>query len=173
MTVTAVRKDLDKLSLTLDAEFEATPERVWQLWADPRQLDRWWGPPGYPATFTSLDLRAGGRAVYYMTGPDGVRVTPLGYWEIVTAEPPRRIEMLDGFANADGSPNADMPGPGAMNVTIEPIGDGRTRMTVENVFPNAAAMEQLLAMGQEEGMTQALGQIDAILAEDADRAVAR
>ena len=38
MTVTAVRKDPQTLSMTLEAEFDASPERVWQLWADPRQL---------------------------------------------------------------------------------------------------------------------------------------
>jgi uncharacterized protein YndB with AHSA1/START domain len=172
MTVTAVRKDADKLTMTLDAEFEATPERVWQLWADPRQLERWWGPPSYPATFTALDLRAGGRASYFMTGPDGV-ITPHGYWEIVSVEPPRRIEMLDGFANADGTPYEEMPGPGGMRVTIEPIGNGRTRMTIESTFPDTATMEQLLAMGQEEGMTEAVGQIDAILAEDPVAGAAR
>ena len=165
MTVTAVRKDAEKLTMTVDAEFDASPEQVWSLWADPRKLERWWGPPTYPATFTSLDLRAGGKALYYMTSPDGER-TPPGYWEILSVEPPRRIEMIDGFANADGTPNGDMPGPGALNVTIESIGEGRTRMSIENVFPDAAAMEQLLAMGQEEGMKQAVGQIDAILAED-------
>jgi uncharacterized protein YndB with AHSA1/START domain len=171
MTVTAVRRDSEKLTLTLETEFDATPERVWQLWEDPRQLERWWGPPGYPATFTSLDLRAGGRASYYMTGPDGV-VTPQGYWEIVSAEPPRRIEMMDGFAKADGTPDENMPGPGGMYVTIEPIGDGRTRMTVESTFPDQETMEQLLAMGQEEGMKEAMGQIDAILAEDNAGAIA-
>ena len=166
MTVTAVRKDADKLTMTLDAEFEATPERVWQLWADPRQLERWWGPPTYPATFTAHDFRVGGRSEYYMTGPEGP--TPFGgYWEILELDPPRSMRIEDGFANADGSPNAEMPGPGAMNVSIEPLGDGRTRMTIESIFPDVATMEQLLAMGQEEGMTEAVGQIDAILAEDA------
>src|SRR5947209_18899084 len=48
MTVTAVRKDPQTLTMTLEAEFDASPERVWQLWADPRQLERWWGPPSYP-----------------------------------------------------------------------------------------------------------------------------
>jgi uncharacterized protein YndB with AHSA1/START domain len=166
MTVTAVRKDPDALTMTVDAEFEATPERVWQLWADPRQLERWWGPPGYPATFTAHDFRVGGRSEYYMTGPDGVRVSPGGYWQILDLDPPRTMRLEDGFAN-DGTPN-DLPdGAGAMNVTIEPIGDGRTRMSIENVFPDTATMEQLLAMGQEEGMTLAVGQIDAILAEEA------
>jgi uncharacterized protein YndB with AHSA1/START domain len=53
MTVTAVRKDPHALTMTIDAEFDASLERVWQLWADPLQLERWWGPPTYPATFTS------------------------------------------------------------------------------------------------------------------------
>ena len=48
MTVTAVRKDPQALSMTLDAEFDAPAERVWELWADPRQLERWWGPPNIP-----------------------------------------------------------------------------------------------------------------------------
>ena len=163
MTVTSVRKDTDALTMTLDAEFEASPERVWQLWADPRQLERWWGPPGYPATFTKLDLRAGGRATYYMTTPEGD--TPAGYWDILEVDPPRRIHVRDGFANADGSPNDEI-GPGEMTITIEPAGDGRTRMSIESVFPDTATMEQLLAMGQEQGLTEAVGQIDAILAED-------
>jgi uncharacterized protein YndB with AHSA1/START domain len=163
MTVTAVRKDPDSLTMTLDAEFDATPERVWQLWSDPRQLERWWGPPGYPATFTAHDFRVGGRSEYYMTGPDGP-VTPKGFWEIVELDPPRRMAIRDGFLEAEGA-LGDL-GPGAMNVTIEPIGDGRTRMSIENVFPDTATMEQLLALGQEEGMTEAVGQIDAILAED-------
>ena len=116
MTVTAVRKDAEALSMTVDAEFEATPERVWQLWADPRQLERWWGPPGYPATFTELDLRPGGRASYYMTTPEGER--PRGYWDVVEVDPPRRLEVRDGFAKEDGSPNEEM-GSGEMIVTVE------------------------------------------------------
>ena len=40
-------------------------------------------------------------------------------------------------------------------------------MSIESQFPNAEALEQLLAMGMEQGLTEAVGQIDAILAEDA------
>jgi uncharacterized protein YndB with AHSA1/START domain len=150
--------------MTLDADFDASPARVWQLWADPRQLERWWGPPTYPATVTSHDLRPGGRVEYHMTGPTGD--TPKGFWEIVEAEPPRRLVFRDGFANADGSPNTDLPLNEA-RVTITELGGGRTRMSIESRFPDAAAMEQILAMGMEEGLREAVGQIDAILAEDA------
>lgn len=163
MTVTAVRKDPQALTMAIEAEFDASPERVWQLWADPHQLERWWGPPTYPATFTRHDLAPGGRVEYHMTGPEGDQ--PRGYWDVVEVAPPHRLVFNDGFANDDGSPNPDMPVNEA-RVTIEEIGPGRTRMSIQSIFPSAEAMEQILAMGAEEGLKQAIGQIDAILRED-------
>ena len=163
MTVTAVRKSTENLTLAIDAEFEASAERVWQLWADPRQLERWWGPPTYPATFTRHDLAPGSRVEYYMTGPTGDQ--PRGYWDIIETDPPRSLVFHDGFANDDGTPNETMAGTEA-RVTIEDAGNGRTRMSIESRFPSAEAMAQVLAMGMEEGLTQAVAQIDAILAED-------
>lgn len=162
MTVTAVRKDPEALTMTVAAEFAASPERVWQLWADPRQLERWWGPPTYPATVDSHDLSPGGRVEYHMTGPEGDQ--PRGYWEVAEVDPPHRLVFRDGFANDDGTPNPELPNTEA-HVTIEEIGDGRTRMSIESIFPSREAMEQLVAMGMEEGLQQAIGQIDAILAE--------
>ena len=166
MTVTAVRKDPQALTMTMDAEFDASPERVWQLWADPRQLNRWWGPPTYPATFTKHDLTPGSRVEYHMTGPEGDQ--PRGYWDIQEVQPPHRLVVIDGFANDDGTPNDDFP-TGEMRVNIQRIGEGRTRMSIESIFPSTEAMEQILAMGMEEGMKDAMGQIDAILAEDTVR----
>ncbi len=163
MTVTAVRKDPQTLTMTLEAEFDASPERVWQLWADPRQLERWWGPPTYPATFTQHDLSSGGHVAYYMTGPEGDEIH--GYWEVLETDPPRRLLFRDGFANADGTPDDSLPKNDG-RITIEDIGGGRTRMSIESIFPTANAMEQILAMGMEEGLTQAVGQIDGILAEN-------
>jgi uncharacterized protein YndB with AHSA1/START domain len=96
MTVTAVRKDPHTRTMTLDAEFDASPERVWELWADPRQLERWWGPPTYPATVDAHDLSPGGRVEYHMTGPEGDQ--PRGYWESTRFSP--RI----GSCSATGSP---------------------------------------------------------------------
>jgi uncharacterized protein YndB with AHSA1/START domain len=162
MTVTALRKDPEALTMTIDGEFEATPDRVWQLWADPRQLERWWGPPAYPATFTSHDLAPGTRSEYHMTGPTGDQ--PRGYWDIIETDPPRSLIFRDGFAHDDGTPNDAMPRNEA-RVMIEGISEGRTRMSIQFHFASSKAMEQLLAMRMEEGLTQAVGQIDAILAE--------
>ncbi len=162
MTVTNVHKDPEALTMTVTAALDATVERAWQLWADPRQLERWWGPPTYPATVVDHDLVAGGRVTYFMTGPEGDKVH--GYWEVLAVEPPHRLEFRDGFADDSGAPNDSMPtitGTGALRE-----GDGGgTVMVVETRFPSTEAMEKLLAMGMEEGITAAIGQIDAILAD--------
>src|SRR5215207_8943254 len=107
MSVISVEKDLDSLSLTLTADFDSAIERVWQLWADPRQLERWWGPPSHPSTVETHDLVAGGEVTYFMTGPEGE--TSRGWWRLTAVDPPRRLEFIDGFANRDGTPNTDLP----------------------------------------------------------------
>src|SRR5207248_6291972 len=89
-----------------------------------------------------------------------------GYREHVENQPRHRHVFPDGFANADGKPNTDLP-MFTGRVRIDEVGQGRTRMSIESVFPSAEAMEQVLAMGMEGGLTQAVGQIDAILAENA------
>ena len=92
MTVTAVRKDPQTLTMTLDAEFEAPARaRVWQLWADPRQLERWWGPPTYPAT---VDVaRPAARRPGRVPHDRSRGRQPKGYWEIVEVDPPRRLRL--------------------------------------------------------------------------------
>ena len=162
MTVTAVVKDPEALTMTLTAEFEASPARVWELWADPRQLERWWGPPTYPATFTAHDLAVGSHVEYHMTGPGGDQ--PRGFWDILEVDPPRRLVFLDGFAHDDGTPNDDFPR-NEGRVTIEPIDAWHTRMSIEFQYASVKGMEMYLAMGMEEGLSGAVGQIDAILAE--------
>jgi uncharacterized protein YndB with AHSA1/START domain len=157
-----ITKDLDNATLVVTSVFPASPERVWQLWADPRQLERWWGPEPYPATVVDHDLRPGGHVSYYMTGPEGDQ--PKGYWSVIEVAPPNRLAFKDGFADDDGTPNDDLPS-GRMEVTIEPVDDRHTRMTIRSVYDTTADLEQVLAMGMEEGIRIAVGQIDVLLAE--------
>jgi len=161
MTVTNVSKDADALTLTITSEFDATVERVWQVWADPRQLEQWWGPPTYPATVVEHDLTPGGTVTYFMTGPEGDQ--PHGYWRVVAVDAPRLLELEDGFADDTGAPNADLPVTTTRVALAERLGGGTT-MSIETTFPSAEAMEQMSAMGMEEGMTEAMGQLDGLLA---------
>lgn len=161
MSVISSTKNLEALSFTLVAEFNAGVERVWQIWEDPRQLERWWGPPTWPATFEQFDFEPGGKAGYYMTGPDGEKAG--GFWRFTAIEAPGRLEFDDGFADDDGAPVEAM-GITHATVTLEEIGD-RTRMTVLSTFESEEQMNKMVEMGMEEGLKEAVGQIDAIIAE--------
>lgn len=160
MTVISSTKSPDALRLTIVAEFDAGVGRVWQIWEDPRQLERWWGPPTWPATFEQFDFQPGGKASYYMTGPDGTKAR--GWWRFTSIGAPDRLALDDGFADDFGNPVSDM-GTARMAVTLEDVG-GRTRMTITSAFESVEQMEKMIQMGMEEGMGEAMGQIDAILA---------
>lgn len=162
MSTVDITKDLESCTLVVASTFAATPERIWRLWADPRQLERWWGPDPYPATVVDHDLRPGGHVSYYMTGPEGDQHK--GYWRVLEVEPPRRLTFEDGFADDEGAPNDDLP-TSRSEVHVEAIDDGRTRMTITSHYDSSADLEQVLAMGMEEGIRAAVGQIDALLAE--------
>jgi len=161
MPVTSVTTDPEALTMTLVADFPASVERLWGAFADPRKLERFWGPPGYPATFETYDPRPGGLAHYWMTSPEGERFH--GRWEFAEVEEPRRIVVLESFADADGEVDASVP-TGRMTLTFESTATG-SRLTAVSASPTAEALEQVLAMGQAEGMRQAIGQLDTVLAD--------
>ena len=163
MSVTSVEKDYENLSLLLVADFTAPTDRVWELWADPRQLERWWGPPTYPATMEEHDLTAGGRVTYFMTSPEGEKFH--GWWEIVAVTPKTSLELVDGFGDKDGNPDESLPKTTMRMRLVEH--DGGTRMELTSRFASREQMDQLVQMQMVEGLTESVGQIDALLAESA------
>ena len=160
MTVTSVHKDFDILTLTLVAQFDAPIERVWELWADPRKLERWWGPPSYPATVERHDLIPGGEVAYFLTGPDGQKSR--AWWRITSVDPPTSLEFVDGWAGQDGTPVASAPTT-TVRVRLAEH-EGGTRMVVRSVFDSREQMEQLERMGAVEVFVQTVGQMDGLLA---------
>lgn len=171
MPVTSVEKDLDTLTLTIVAEFSAPLARLWDAYVDPRQIERFWGPPTYPATFLRHDAAVGGRSFYKMTGPEGDE--HFGFWEWTEVNAPASFAVVDGFADETGTPNTELP---SMRATFafEAIDTG-SRLTTVTSFDTLEQLEQLLAMGMLEGTKQAMAQIDDVLADLAafasDRAV--
>lgn len=162
MAVTDIRKDPQDLRTVVVSEFTAPVERVWQLWADPRRLERWWGPPGYPATFETHEFVAGGQARYHMV--DGEGSTYPGWWAITVVDEPHRLEFDDGFIDAEGQKSIEM-GSTHSAVTLEQH-DGGTRMTLTSHFESREQFDELDRMGATEGLRLAMGQMDAILAEE-------
>ncbi|WP_370189883.1 SRPBCC domain-containing protein [Aeromicrobium sp.] len=160
MPVTDVRKDLDQRTLTITAEFAAPVERVFDIYADPRQLERVWGPPSFPATFVDHDLSEGGRITYYMTGPEGQRFG--GWWEVTAVDAPHGFDFRDGFADDDLQPVEGMP-VSTNSYRFEPI-DGGTRAVYTSTYATLEALQQVIDMGVEEGSRLAIDQIDVLLA---------
>ncbi|WKK73116.1 SRPBCC family protein [Rathayibacter oskolensis] len=169
MPITSVEKDLDRLTLTIVADFAAPVQRVWDAYVDPRQIERFWGPPTYPATFLRHDAEVGGSSVYRMTGPDGDE--HYGRWDWTAVDRPHSFEVIDRFADETGAADSGLPAMRAVFAFDET--ESGTRLTTTSFFDSLDQLEQLVAMGMEEGTREAMAQIDAVLADLASFAADR
>ena len=152
MPVTNASHDVDTLTLTITAEFAAPIERIWAVYAEPRQLEKIWGPPSHPATFVDHALVVGARSTYFMSGPNGEKYC--GYWVLTKVDKPNGFEFDDGFADEDFNANPDLPV--SKNVyRFESTSDG-TRATYISQYATQEALEEVLKMGVVEGATLAI-----------------
>lgn len=159
MPVTSVTQDPVALTMTVVAEFAHPVQRLWDAYADPRQLEQFWGPETWPATFTRHDMAVGGESHYVMSGPDGGQSA--GYWKFLAIDAGRSFEVEDGFASGPGEPNLNMPSMRMMFV-FDQIPAG-SRVTTTTTFNSAEELEKLIASGMQEGMRSAMSQMDAVL----------
>lgn len=161
MPLMSAIKDAEALTMTVVAEFPVPVQRLWDAYADPRQIEKFWGPVEWPATFTRHDFTAGGRSDYYMTGPDGERSG--GSWYYLSVDPITSFVVEDGFAHDDGAINDGMPNM-RMTFTFEPIETG-SRVTTLTQFNSVEDMEMLIGMGMLEGMKSAMSQMDGVITD--------
>jgi uncharacterized protein YndB with AHSA1/START domain len=160
MTVISVVKNAETRTMTITARFDAPIARVWRVWSDPRQLERWWGPPSYPATVTEHDFTPGGTVTYFMTGPDGEQHG--GWFRVRAVDPPRALELDAGVADAQGNPSPSTP-TAVIRVALSELAGGGTQMEVTTAWDSDEGMEWMLTTGTDVGMTAAVGQIDELL----------
>jgi uncharacterized protein YndB with AHSA1/START domain len=160
MTITSVETDYESLTITLIADFGSPIDQVWELWSDPRKLERWWGPPGYPATVERHALTPGGEVTYFMTGPEGDQHR--GVWLVTSVDAPTSLQFTDAFADADGRPREDAPRSGISVRLFEH--EGGTRMELRMRFETREDMEQIVDMGTAEALKQGFARMDDLLA---------
>lgn len=156
MPLTSLTKDPATLSLTVIGDYAVSQQRLWEAFADPRQLERFWGPPAFPATFTRHDFRVGGRAEYFLSLPEGQKWH--GAWKFTKVDPVDTFEATDGEDNAD-----DDNMPAGMKFRFETTAGG-SRLTIVTRFSSIEAMEHTIP-GMEEGLRAAMPQLDALLAD--------
>jgi len=152
------------LTLVIERVLDATRERVWRAWTEPEMVKRWWGPKGFTAPSSEIDLRIGGRYLSCMRAPDGK-----DYWSTGTYREIRPLEMIvatDSFADEAGNVvsaaqygmSADFPLEMEVTVTFEERGD-RTVLTLRHA--GVPAREHLEDMRQ--GWNESLDKLAEIL----------
>lgn len=162
MTIRSITTDTEAQTVTIVADFPVPVHRLWDAYQDPRQLEAFWGPPGWPATFTRHGMYPGGKSAYHMTGPDGEQSA--GYWDILRVDPPYEFELIDGFAQPDGQPDTNLP-----TVRVVFTFDETTlgsMLTATTYFSSAEELEQLLAMQMLDGTREAMNQIDGVVTDE-------
>ena len=145
----------------------APPERAWEAWTRPQDVERWWGPAGWTAPDPRMDVRVGGASRVVMRSPEGVLVRNL--WTYRRVEPPRLLEFTMDFCDPSwrvvdptelGLP-AGIPVPVRHVVTFVAAGDGATDLTVtEHGYTSPEAHAMSLA-----GLEQVLTKLEAVLAQ--------
>jgi uncharacterized protein YndB with AHSA1/START domain len=142
-------------SLTITADLITDAQTAWELWANPRALEHWWGPPEHPCVVTHFDLQPGGSVSYVMTGPDGTRYP--GWWEVISVDAPHELTIRDGFGESSEQPSPEMPvATSYVRFTEIPRG---IRMTIESHYASPEELQRALDLDMQNGFLSALGQI--------------
>ena len=153
---TTVDRDLPNRRITFTRYFDAQPLRVWEAWSDARELEKWWAPKPYKAETKAFNFRPGGRWHYVMAGPNGER--QWGAMEYSRIEAPRSFDATDIFTDEEGKKDPGSPET-FWSVDISKSGVG-TRLEIMVRGKEPGAIERILKMGFEEGLKEALNNLD-------------
>ena len=143
--------------IVIERVFKAPRDLVWRMWTEPEHFMRWYGPTGASAAGCEIDFRVGGRHLFGLQTPDGRTYWTTGtYLEIVPLE---RFVTSELMSDEHGNAVATMPET-TVTVTLEDLGDGRTRMTLRH----GGWPEPGMAEGAGGGWSQAFDKLEAVLA---------
>ena len=133
--------------------FDAPRERVWAAHTDPKLIAQWWGR-GNKLDVEKFELERGGHWRFVEHSAQGTHGFEGRYSEVV---PPERVVQTFEW---DG-----MPGHVVLEtMTLEDLGDGRTKLVNVSLFMTAADREGMMQSGMEEGMAQSYEALDRVLA---------
>lgn len=162
MTTTTTREtqiaadpDLPKVRITRD--FDASPDKVFRAWTDPELFAQWIGPRDIAMRIEKYDARTGGSYRYVHSDEDGEYGFYGSFHEV---RPNERIVQTFTF---EGMPD----GVSLETMTLEDLGDGRTRVVSVSLFESMEARDGMLASGMEVGVREGYEKLDEILASQA------
>lgn len=161
MTTTTEQEPTMKAQITTPGDrdvrieriFNASRERVWQAMTDPKLVAQWWGR-GNKLVIEKLELERGGHWRFVEHSDHGVHGFEGRFAEVA---PPERVVQTFEW---DG-----MPGHIALEtMTLEDLGDGRTRLVTTSLFLTAEDRDGMLQSGMEGGVNESYVALDRVLA---------
>lgn len=132
-------------ALSVEREFNATPERLWEYWTDPKKYAKWLNPGKQDLKILKWDLREGGECRFIMPLDNGAEREDGGIFFVL--DKPRHL--------VSGAPDKSF----VLDVTFAPVDAKRTRVTVvSNGMP-----AEWHAMATD-GWGRSLGKLEKLLA---------
>ena len=164
MTATSTQyKDTD---IVITREFIAPRQLVWDVWTQPKHIEKWFGPKGFDTRVEKMDFKVGGRAIYVMVGPDGTEYPASGtYKEIVPIEKiVTTDEFGDGFDEIEAMKDVDLPQGMVTTYLFDDLGE-RTKLTLITSHPTVEDKQKHEAMGVVDGWNSSLDKAEEYFAE--------
>lgn len=156
MTTTVPRATLSTPSdreIRIERIFNAPRERVWQALTDPALVAQWWGR-GNKLVIERHEPVRGGHWRYVEHAPDGSHGFEGRYREVT---PPHRIVRTFEWDGAPGHVAVE-------TLTLEDLGDGRTKLVSISLFHTSAERDEMLRSGAETGINESFAALDRVLA---------
>lgn len=149
--------------LRISRVIKAPRSAVWECWADPALLGRWWIPEPLRCRVTSLELRPGGGFVSELSGEgigDGSEWLPHTDDAFLEVEPQRRLV----FTNVvDAAQRPVSPEPVALVAVVELLDHPEGTEYVATVrHPDEATRLRHEELGFQEGWGAVIGQLAAL-----------
>ena len=81
-----IRSATPMTQLVVERAIKAQPERVFDAFTDPNQLEKWWWPNGFTCPAAEVDLRVGGKYRLAMEWPGAIprRASSPTIWVVST-----------------------------------------------------------------------------------------
>jgi uncharacterized protein YndB with AHSA1/START domain len=133
-------------------EFDAPRDLVWKAMTDPTLVAQWWGR-GNKLVIERMETVRGGHWRFVEHGPEGAHGFEGRYREV---SPPGRLVQTFEW---DGMPGHVI----VETMTLEDLGNGRTRLLVVSLFHTTEERDGMLASGMESGMNQSHAALDRLL----------
>ena len=144
-------------TVTFSREFDANLSLVWDAYTRPELLDQWWAPKPWTSKTKVMNFEVGGRRFYAMVSPEGDEHWSLQRYTHIS--PKTNFKLLNAFADKDENP--ELPGSEWDLVFSEQ--NGKTTVVIRIYNESLARLEQMLAMGFQEGTAMNLKNLEELL----------